>query len=137
MNWKAKATGDMTLSVVDETGFQILKIDMLKQNTMQAGNEGKKLMRSMNDLGIIANFSIQKYDSSSSARMYEGEEVSSLPWYCKYNPERRTLVVGNADHVIADRTFPKKASNETITAILQVIEKGIEELNRTANPFEG
>jgi hypothetical protein len=39
MSWTAKITGDMTLSVLDDRGFKVLGVDMLRMNTMQAGGE--------------------------------------------------------------------------------------------------
>ncbi|MHB1154706.1 MAG: hypothetical protein ACYCWE_02870 [Eubacteriales bacterium] len=54
--WIQKPSGDMTLSIVSEDGFQILKVDLLASNTMKAGTNGAILCRTMNDLNIIAGF---------------------------------------------------------------------------------
>jgi hypothetical protein len=54
MSWTAKITGDMTLSVLDDRGFKVLGVDMLRMNTMQAGDGGEILVRTLNDLGLLA-----------------------------------------------------------------------------------
>lgn len=53
-SWTSKPTGDMTLSVLDEKGRQILKVDMLKYGVMRAGTNGDLLARTLNDLALIA-----------------------------------------------------------------------------------
>lgn len=57
-SWSARPSGNMTLEVYDETIIdkQILKIDMLKANTMKAGSNGDILCRSLNNLNIITLF---------------------------------------------------------------------------------
>ena len=54
MSWTAKITGDMTLSVLDDSGFKVLGVDMLRMNTMQAGDGGESLARTLNDLRLLA-----------------------------------------------------------------------------------
>lgn len=56
-SWVARPSGNMTLEVFDEeTKKQIVKIDMLKANTMKAGSDGDILCKALNDLSIITLF---------------------------------------------------------------------------------
>jgi hypothetical protein len=74
MKWVAKPTGNMTLGIIEGKRI-IVRVDMLSQNTMVAGDEGEKLCRSLNDLSAIAacaNGEVIElpYDSG----------LSALPW---------------------------------------------------------
>jgi len=137
VKWEAKATGDMTLSVVDETGFQVMKIDMLEHNTMQAGTEGLVLLQAYNDLALIAGFSEKHYNTDPESRMYPDGSISELPLYCKYIPEKRRLIIGNQKSKIAERVFLKRVSEETITEIIEIIQAGIAEINKTEKTANG
>ena len=93
MGWIAEPTGDMTLSILDEDGFQILKVDMLGAGTVKAGTNGDILVRTLNDLNVIARFSINDYDISDANLKYPGGGLSPLPWNVQYNSEIRSLSV--------------------------------------------
>lgn len=130
MNWKADYTGDMTLSIIDENGFQVLKVDMLKNNTMKAGTDGSLLVRTMNDLTVIANFSRHDFDFSAEHRAYEDEPISPLPWKLEYVESKRRIVIKNGEgRRIADREFPASTDPIYIQECLQVLQTGIDALN--------
>ena len=129
-NWISKPTGNMTLSVLSQQGLQILKIDMLSQNTMAAGTGGNILCRSLNDLFVIAEFSNCLYSFIVDDLPYPDVGLSPLPWVISYDMNKRKIVVkcfGNK--LIAHRIFPKSVKEETIIEIVNIIEKGIKHLS--------
>lgn len=129
--WTAKATGDMTLSLLDEDGTQILAIDMLSYNTMKAGTEGSLLTRALNDLNIIANFAKQDYDLDDDNLMFPGDGYSPLPWSLTYDEAKRKIVIRNGKNKkIAEKTYPKSVSDTRIIQYKNIIEDGIERLQR-------
>jgi len=128
MKWTAKPTGDMTLSILDEDGFQVLKVDMLSQGTMQAGLEGRRLMMTMNDLTIIAGFSEGKDIIGLEELPYEDEGYSPKPWSVTYDERRRTIKVSSI-RKICDRKYPTTTPIEKIQEIYSIIRDGIERFN--------
>lgn len=129
MSWVAKPTGDMTLSILDEEGFQILKVDMLSAGTMKAGTEGDILARTLNDLQIIAHFSEKDFDISDDNLMFPGGEISQLPWTVIYDQNKRKLVVKSGKKTICDRIFPKSISEKQIYDIIDIISNGVSTIN--------
>ena len=128
MNWEAKATGDMTLSFMDGD-FQILKVDMLGAGTLKACTDGAILIRTLNDLHIIANFSQGNYDISDDSLEYPGGGISPLPWSISYDEKKRRLTMKSRNKKIADRTFPDNISNSLISEIVQCISNGLSVIN--------
>lgn len=124
MKWTAKPTGDMTLSVVDEKGFQILKVDMLSYNTMKAGTDGAVLFRTMNDLSLLACFASKIYDITPESRLYGDDPISKLPWNVIVDHERRKIVIKNQEHRIADRIFRNQQVNLILMRLYQSFKKG-------------
>ena len=129
MNWMAKVTGDMTLSIMDENDFQVLKVDMLRARTMEAGTDGDLLIRTLNDLQVIANFSQGDYDISDDHLKYPGGGISALPWAVHYDSQKRRIAVKSINNKIADRSYPKSVSEGTITEIYTCISNGIQIIN--------
>lgn len=128
--WYAKPTGDMTLSVIDENGFQIVKVDMLAQNTMAAGLEGDKLAQTLNDLSVIASFA-NDCNLIDIELPYEDISVSDVPWTASYDETKRKLVIKSKNGKIADRVFPKSLTQKQIKNIVDVIFNGIDRVNTT------
>lgn len=137
MKWTAKPTGHMTLSIVDEDDFQVLKVDMLSAGTMKAGTEGDTLIRTLNDLQVIANFSQGNYDISDNNLKYPGGGISTLPWSVHYDSQKRRIAVKSVKNRIADRSFPKSISEETIAEIYACIANGIQIINSHGAKDEG
>lgn len=53
-HWRVAATGNMTLCVVMSADTRVLRVDMLKQDTMHVGLDGDRLARAYNDLALVA-----------------------------------------------------------------------------------
>lgn len=93
MKWIAKATGDMTLSILDQEDKQVLKVDRLRENTLKAGNNGDILCRIMNDLQVIANFQFEKYEIDDETLLYPDKGLSPFPWSLLYDEKKRRITV--------------------------------------------
>lgn len=133
--WTAKATGDMTLSLLDEDGTQILAIDMLSYNTMKAGTEGSLLTRALNDLNIIANFTQQDYDLGDDNLMFPGDGYSPLPWSLSYDEKKRRILIRNGNNKkLAEKAYPKSVPDAKIMAYRKTIEEGLAIINSTNIP---
>ena len=134
MRWSAKPTGDMTLSVVDEKGFQILKIDMLSYDTMKAGTNGDRLVRALNNLTILAGFGDASYFVEMDDLPFPDETISVLPWKIDYSKKKRRIVVFDGNHrKIAERTYPKKTTDNEIDAIAKLLAEGCEFLSKASD----
>lgn len=130
MSWIAKATGDMTLSILDDDGFQILKVDMLSAGTMKAGTDGDLLVRALNDLQVIAHFSENDFDISDENLMFPGcNGISQLPWTVIYDESKRKLVVKSGKRTIADRIFPRSMPEKHLLEIVDCITDGVSKIN--------
>ena len=131
--WHSEATGDMTLSVLDENGKQILKIDMLAQNTMKANLGGDKLAKAFNDLTILSAIPDLIYDSNHPIMFpHPDAGCSDLPWKTVFSTNR-IVVKDCKDRKIAERNFPKKSLRENIEESMQTLEEGIKLIN--SNPL--
>lgn len=131
MSWVAKATGDMTLSVLDEDEFQVVKVDMLGAGTMKAGTNGAILCRTMNDLTIIAGFSDGKYSFKADDLPYPDDGISPLPWSLHYDEEKRNISIKSGKRTIANKKYSKTVPNEKIEIIKQIFELGLKHLSVT------
>ena len=130
MGWIAKATGNMTLSVLDENGFQILKVDMLSAGTLKAGTHGANYFRTMNDLYVIAHFSESDYEISDRNLKYPKGGLSPYPWSVNYDNSKRRLTVKSGNRKIAYRDYPRSVSAEYIINVKECIEKGVRIINQ-------
>lgn len=127
--WTAKATGDMTLSLLDEDGTQVLAIDMLSYNTMKAGTEGSLLTRALNDLDIIARFAKQDYALDDDSLMFPGDGYSPLPWLLTFDEAKRKIVIRNGNNKkIAEKTYPKSVPDVKISMYRNTIMEGLAKL---------
>jgi hypothetical protein len=107
MSWTAKITGDMTLSVLDDSGFKVLGVDMLRMNTMQAGDGGETLARTLNDLGLLAQAASAE-DPGRCTLADPSADLSPRPWEIDFDESRRQVRVRDANHrTVGERTFPK------------------------------
>ena len=52
MAWESKSTGNMTLAICDEKRV-VLRVDMLRQKTIPAGDKRRKLCIAKNDLTVL------------------------------------------------------------------------------------
>lgn len=129
MKWISKPTGDMTLSVVDENEFQILKVDMLKAGIMKAGTDGAILCKTINDLTLIAGFSDKKCLETDDLP-YPDFGISPLPWSIQYDVGSRSITIKSAKNKkVASRIFPARISDEDYQMIVKTLQDGLAILN--------
>ena len=125
MIWSAKPTGDMTLSILDENGLQILHVDMLSYGTMKAGDGGEKLARTMNDLSVLAGFASERYIIDADTLPQPEAGISPLPWTVKYNEaKRRVVIVDGNKKRIAERDFPSRMDAVYLNRIVACLTEG-------------
>jgi len=135
--WTARATGDMTLSVLDENNIQILKVDMLGANTMKSGTEGALLTRTLNSLFVVSQFSENRSMKEIIADSpYPDDGIFPLPWSYMYNSEKRELKIKSAKGALCNRKYPKSFNDEYIGVILKTVEAGINRINKTQERCE-
>lgn len=104
----------MTYSVVDENNFQVIKMDILSQGLMKAGQMGEDLIESINNLSLISNFPLIHEDNFLEIEIKKliplpDIGISKLPWNMLINNDERALVirVGNQKK-LAGKTYPFK-----------------------------
>ena len=129
MPWTAKITGDMTLSILDEGGFKVLGVDMLRMKTMRAGDGGELLARTLNDLGLLA----QAADAADAKKLVLEDAsagLSPLPWQFEFQASMRRVHVRDAhDRLLGERTFPKNTSQETLATVAQIMLQAVDRVN--------
>ncbi|MCY2991736.1 MAG: hypothetical protein NTY19_28260 [Planctomycetota bacterium] len=129
MPWTAKITGDMTLSILDENGFKVLGVDMLRMNTMQAGDGGARLARTLNDLTLLA----QAADAAhldEVAIWDDSAGLSPTPWSVVVQDRKRQVQVRDASgRRIAERIYPKSVTPEMFGDLAQRITGAVERVN--------
>lgn len=129
MPWTAKITGDMTLSILDESGFKVLGVDMLRMNTMRAGDGGELLARTLNDLTLLAQ-AADVTDACSSKLWDAPAGLSPRPWRMDVHDRTRQVRVRDASgRTIAERTFPQSTSRDTLLRVIRRIRAAIERIN--------
>jgi hypothetical protein len=129
MSWTAKITGDMTLSVLDDRGFKVLGVDMLRMNTMQAGDGGETLARTLNDLGLLAQAAGAE-NPNQSALADPSAGLSPRPWEIDFQESKRRVLVRDAKHrTVGERTFPKSITPEMLTSIVRTMTRAVETVN--------
>lgn len=125
MLWTAKPTGDMTLSVLDEKGQQILCVKMLSYGTMKAGDGGEKLARTMNDLSVLARFGSGQTDIAEDDLPQPEAGISPLPWSVRYDPAaRRVVIIDGKKKRIAERDYPAKMDPAYLNRIIASLTEG-------------
>lgn len=129
MPWEAKITGDMTLSILDEHGVKVLGVDMLKANTMRAGDGGDLLARTLNDLSLIA----QAADAAGGEGLQLRDPSAGLsptPWsVVAQEPKRQVQVRDLSGRRIADRDFPKSMSAAAFEELVRRIAGAVDQVN--------
>lgn len=130
MAWVAKITGDMTLSVLDAAGFKVLGVDMLRMNTMRAGDGGQLLARTLNDLHLLAAAASYP-DRESLPLAYPSEGASPRPWKLVFHQGTRRLQLRDAQRrLVGERTFPKRTEPEKLAAVLDTMRKAVHRVNQ-------
>ena len=129
MPWTAKITGDMTLSILDENGFKVLGVDMLRMNTMQAGDGGARLARTLNDLTLLAQAADAAY-LDEVAIWDDSAGLSPTPWSVVVQDRKRQVQVRDASgRRIAERSYPKSVTPEMFGDLAQRITGAVERVN--------
>jgi len=127
--WTAKITGDMTLSILDENGFKVLGVDMLRMNTMQAGDGGALLARTLNDLMLLA----QAADAANADELELWDASAGLsptPWSIFVQDRKRQVQVRDASgRRIAERAFPKSITPNAFGDLARRITGAVERIN--------
>jgi hypothetical protein len=120
----------MTLSVLDDSGFKVLGVDMLRMNTMQAGDEGETLARTLNDLRLLA----QAAGTENPGRWTLADPSAGLspcPWEIDFQESKRRVRVRDANgRTVGERTFPKSTSQEMLTSIVRAMTWAVRRVNR-------
>lgn len=125
--WSSGPTGDMTLAVTDSTGKRIARIDMLQEKTMQADTNAERLVRSLNDLAIIAYLPCLLDNSPSEAKLaelllpYPEAGISPVPWSIRRTPKAHTILDKDG-HRVAQISW-KTEPSQLIVEGWDVIEK--------------
>lgn len=129
MTWTAKTTGNMTLSILDEDGFKVLGVDMLRTNTMRAGDGGELLARTLNDLGLLA----QAADTADEELWVVADPSAGLsprPWQFDFRDGTRRVSIRDADgRLMGDRMFPKSTCRETLGKIVITMRQAVVRVN--------
>ena len=129
--WIAKSTGNMTLSILDENGFKVLGVDMLRMNTMRAGDSGQLLARTLNDLKLLAQAAFVS-DDSSLALSDPSAGLSPKPWWLDIQERPRRIRIYDAtDRVIGERTFPSSTGRESQEQIVETMKEAVARINST------
>jgi len=127
--WTAKITGDMTLSILDENGFKVLGVDMLRMNTMQAGDGGALLARTLNDLMLLA----QAADAANADELELWDASAGLsptPWSVVVQDRKRQVQVRDASgRRIAERVYPGSISPQDFAGLAHRITASVERVN--------
>ena len=129
MRWTAKITGDMTLSILDENGFKVLGVDMLRANTMRAGDGGDLLVRTLNDLTLLAQAADAACRECPKLRD-PSAGLSPTPWsVLVQEPKRQVQVRDASGRRIADRGFSKSMSAVAFADLARQISDAVERVN--------
>ena len=129
--WTAKATGDMTLSVISDPKEIILSVDMLENKTMEADKGGNVLVRAMNNLELLANILCLVEDNSRVINLLHPDGgVSPFPWSIISDRDKYTVVIKDCNNKnIAKRKYPKGMNNTKKNDIINTLETGVNILN--------
>lgn len=129
MPWEAKITGDMTLSILDEHGVKVLGVDLLKANTMRAGDGGDLLVQTLNDLTLLA----QAADAAGGEGLQLRDPSAGLsptPWSVVVQEPKRQVQVRDArGRRIADRGFPKSQNAAAFAELVRQITAAVGRVN--------
>jgi hypothetical protein len=90
------ATGNMTIAIRDAVGFKIIGVEMLKAGTMKAGAGGNRLVRTMNDLDLLAAGHNSLLDGAPIEPAQSDEGCSPLPWAFGSRTDKRGVRLQDA-----------------------------------------
>lgn len=120
----------MTLSICDENGFKILGVDMLGSGTMRAGTDGVLLVRTMNDLRLLASFISDPRDEDWRRGHDEEIGFSPGPWRSEVELGKLRLTIRDREgRKIAERKFPKSLGQARFLAIPDVVHAAVAAIN--------
>ena len=129
MQLKVKPTGNMTLSILNEQETQMLKLDMLRGKTMEAGLGGDRLALALNNLVLIAE-TINSGCADAENLPHPEAGFSPLPWVVEYKEEKRELCIKDADRrLIGDRCFPKGWDAQCVAVVSAAFDGAIRIIN--------
>lgn len=133
--WCAKATGDMTLSVLDNAQMRIIRIDMLRYRTMDAGDGGNRLTRAYNDLTVVAACPELLGTSGAAERVgldlpHPDAGISPMPWTI-VRTQKGAKLVSSAGKYIADISW-KTCPSDILQASLDLLELSLPMLSQLA-----
>jgi hypothetical protein len=77
MPWTARITGDLTLSILDRNGFKVLGVDMLRTNTMRAGDGGERRARTLNDLTRAGTHNPRESEKTTNDTNHTDQDILS------------------------------------------------------------
>lgn len=119
----------MTLSVLDENGFKVLGVDMLRTKTMQAGDGGSLLARTLNDLTVLAQ-AADAADGGGLALRDASAGFSPKPWRIDAKTHSRRVQVRDANgRLLGERTFPQATPQGTFAGIVRAMTHAIHIVN--------
>ena len=108
---------------------QVLGVDMLRMKTMQAGDGGELLARTLNDLSLLA----QAADAADAKELLLEDAsagLSPLPWQTEFQKRLRRVRVRDAnDRLVGERTFPKGTGRETLANIARTTMEAVNKVN--------
>ena len=129
VSWTAKITGDMTLSILDERGFKVLGVDMLRMDTMRAGDSGARLARTLNDMTLLA----QAVDAANVDKLELWDASAGLsprPWSVFVQDRKRQVQERDASgRRIAERVYPKSITPEIFGELAERINGAVQWIN--------
>ena len=129
--WKAKSTGNMTLSVISDVGDIILSVDMLRYQTMKAETDGDILVKAMNDLYLLSAIPILIGNSCQKIELPHPEAgLSLLPWTIITDKGSIDVLITDFNNKkIAERKYPKRMIPEKKQEIINTLKQGIDIIN--------
>lgn len=139
--WQAKATGDMTLAVINERNERILTVDMLSYNTMKAGTNGDILVRAFNNLTLLSKIPFILCGECDIIQLkeiipYSDAGISPLPWSVRYESKKRFLkIMDSHNKKIAEKKYSSKIDLNYINTIITVLIDGVKVISETFKNF--
>ena len=121
----------MTLSILDENGFKVLGVNMLRMNTMRAGDCGELLARTLNDLTLLAQAAFISDDSSLDLHD-PSAGLSPKPWRLDLQERTRLIQIRDAtNRIIGERTFPSSMGRNSQESTIEKMKQAVIRINST------
>ena len=95
--WRARATGDVTLSVLAASGLRILTLDLVRSRSMRPSKDGRWLARAYNNLGLLAAISDVLDGGVVPAPSDRAAGTSPFPWHLWVNAGETRIRVTDRD----------------------------------------